>query len=343
MITVLQSIREQQRRELEPWVLQRLPGAGEPVELAAIRCLAVVGGSQSTDALLERVKTGSGKVSAAALNSLEVLKDDSLDGRLKEIISDPAHPQFLVAYELVARRNSPGSTGYFNQLFAERSPAGKELTAGLRGMESLGNIESVKILLARLQAEQNPAAVRAIQISIKRVVLRLEQPDRIWAEAFAPVLSQSAGAVVQARILPLLDAVSTPEALALCLERIRGEDATLARAAEQALIRWRSIDVCGYWLAVINDPSKSDAARDQALRYVDQTLRSDVQAAIPLQVARKAAKLFLATENKALQDSLLLLVSKMGNRWKAAFHQEVSPQLQRLPGYREQVEALIKR
>jgi hypothetical protein len=343
LVTVLQRIREQQRKELEPWVLQRLAGAGEPVELAAIRCLEVVGGGQSTEALLARIQSGPSKVSTAAMNTLAVLQDSALDTRLKGVISDPEHPLYLAAYELIARRNSPGSTVYFNQLFAGRTPVGKELTAGLRGMERLGNVESVKLLLARLQAEQDPATVRAIQISIKRVVIRLDQPDRIWGEAFSPALKPPVGGEWEARVLPLLDAVASKEALDFCIERVKGPDATLAAAAEQALIRWRNLEVCDYWLAVINDPAKSNDARDQAVRFIDLTLRSDVQKDIPRQVLAKAAKLFLATENQALRDKLLSLIGAMEKRWKAAFHKELSPHLENLPRYREQIEALIKK
>ncbi|MDI1250200.1 MAG: hypothetical protein PSV13_15165, partial [Lacunisphaera sp.] len=59
LVVVLQRIGEQQRKEMEPWVLQRLEGASEPVELAAVRCLAAVGGSKSIDALVARSKSPS--------------------------------------------------------------------------------------------------------------------------------------------------------------------------------------------------------------------------------------------------------------------------------------------
>ena len=343
LVTVLRWIREHRRRDLEPWVLQRLEGAGEPVELAALRCLEAVGGSQSTELLLARMQSRTGKISSAAMSTLTVLKDSSLDARLKGATSDPEHPHHLAAYELIARRNSLGSTDFLNQRFAERSPVGMELGAVLGALESLGNIDSVKLLLARLQTEQVPAAVRAIQISIKRVAIRLEQPDRIWMEVLFPVLQQSADVDLEARVLPLLDAVASSDALKFCIERVGGSDAILARAAEQALVRWRNLEVCDHWLAVINDSTESEDARARAVGYIDLTLRSGAQSEIPKQVAEKAAKLFLATEDRALRDKLLLQVGGMQNRWKAVFHEELSPYFESLPDYREQVEALIKK
>ncbi|MDI1248980.1 MAG: hypothetical protein PSV13_08975, partial [Lacunisphaera sp.] len=59
LVVVLQRIGEQKRKAMEPWVLQRLAGASEPVELAAVRCLATVGGSKSIDALVARSKSPS--------------------------------------------------------------------------------------------------------------------------------------------------------------------------------------------------------------------------------------------------------------------------------------------
>lgn len=342
LITVLQSIREQQREDLEPWVLQRLAGASEAVEMAAVRCLAVVGGSPSIDALVARAGSSSNKLSAEAMKSLAVLKDKALDARLKEAIANPQHPYYLTALELVSLRNSAGSVTYYNQLFAARSPRGDELAAGLRGMERLGNIDSVKLLVARLRTETDPAVVRALQIAIKRVAIRLEQPDRIWQEAILPALSPPAGVELEARLLPILDAVASPAALARCIERVNGGDAILVRAAEQALIRWRDLAVCDYWLSVINDPTKTEAAVEQAVRYLDLTLRSDAQADSQRQVAEKAAKLFLVTENKALRTKLLALVGGMPSRWKAGFHKEVSARPSVLSEYREQLHALIK-
>jgi hypothetical protein len=343
LVVVLQRIGEQQRKEMEPWVLQRLEGASEPVELAAVRCLAAVGGSKSIDALVARSKSPSSKLSAEALKTLAVLQDSSLDARLKEATADPQHPFYLTALELLSLRNSPGSVAYFNQLFSARSPQGDELAAGLRGMERLGNLESVKLLVSRLGTEKDPAVVRTIQISIKRVAIRLEQPDRIWKEAILPALGQPTGGELEARILPLLDAVASPEALALCIERVRGHDAVLARAAEQALIRWRSIEVCDYWLSVLQDQAKSDADREQAIRCIDLALRADSHSDTPKLVAEKAAELFLASENKALRAKLLAMVGGLPNRWKTGFYDKVSPHLGSLPDYREQLEALNKK
>ncbi|MDI1251205.1 MAG: hypothetical protein PSV13_20250, partial [Lacunisphaera sp.] len=212
-----------------------------------------------------------------------------------------------------------------------------------RGMERLGNLESVQLLVARLRSEKDPAVVRSIQISLKRVAIRLEQSDRIWKEAILPALSQPAGGELEARILPLLDAVASPEALAFCIERVRGNDPVLARAAEQALIRWRSLEVCVYWLSVLNDQARSDADREQAVRCIDLTLRSDIHSDSQKVVAEKAADLFLVTENKALRPKLLSVVGGMPYRWKMIFYNKVSPQLGSLPDYREQLEALTKR
>jgi hypothetical protein len=277
------------------------------------------------------------------MNALAVLQDGSLDQRLKSAISDPRSPEYLTALELISRRNSQGSVALYNALFAQRTPTGAELTAWLRGLERLGNIESVKLLVARLRTEQDPAVVRSVQVAIKRVVMRLQEPERIWREAFLPFLSPPADVEVQSRLLTLLDAIGSSEALAHCIERLKGDDAVLARSAEQALIRWRDIEVCDYWLTVLNDPAKPEAAREQAVRYIDLTLRSDAQSDTPKLVSEKAAKLFLATENKALRDKLLLLVGGLPNRWKTAFHKEVSVHYETLPDYREQVEALIKK
>ncbi|MDI1249929.1 MAG: hypothetical protein PSV13_13785, partial [Lacunisphaera sp.] len=211
-----------------------------------------------------------------------------------------------------------------------------------RGMERLGNLESVQLLVARLRSEKDPAVVRSIQISFKRVAIRLEQPDRIWKEAILPALSLPAAGELEARLLPLLDAVASPETLARCIERVRGNDAVLARAAEQALIRWRSLEVCTYWLSVLNDQARADADRDQAVRCIDLALRSDIHSDSPKLVAEKAAELFLASENKALRAKLLAVVGGLPNRMKSSFYNAVSPQLGSLPDYREQLEALNK-
>jgi len=343
LVTVLQSIREQKRRELEPWVLQRLEGASESVELAAVRCLGIVGGSKSIDALVARAQSSSKTLSSEAMNALAVLDDASLDSRLKGAMSHPQDPFYVTALELISLRNSPGSIAHFNTLFSQRSPEGEALAAGLRGLERLGTLESVKLMLGRLQTEKSPEVVRAMQISIKRVVIRLEQSDSIWKEAFLPALRPSPGAQTEARILPLLDVVATPEALELCIQRAKGDDAELARAAEQALIRWRSLDVCDYWLSVLNDPTKSDAARDQAVRSIDLTLRSDSQSDSPNRVMEKAAELFLASKNRELRTKLLTLVGGMQNRWKASFYKKMSPHASGLQDYREQLEALNKK
>jgi hypothetical protein len=343
LITILQSIREQQRKDMEPWVLARLEGAAEAVEVAAVRCLAVIGGGQSSDALSARIQSRSKKVAAEALNALAVLKDSALDGRLQAALGDPQNANYVTALELISLRNGPGSSEFLNRLFSQRSLRAEELAAGLRGMERIGNIDSVKLLLARLRTEKDAAVVRAIQISLKRLVIRLEQAELVWQQAFLPALTQPANAELQMLVLPIMDAVASPAALAFCVERVKGADAALAGAAEQALIRWRGVEVCDYWLSVVNDPGKSAADRDQAIRLIDLTLRADVHSENPSVVAEKTAALFLGTENKELRDKLIAVIGGLSNRWKSDFHKAVTADAKNLQAYRAQLDALVKK
>jgi hypothetical protein len=305
--------------------------------------LAVVGGSKSLDALFARLQSGSGKIPTAVISTLSVLKDSAIDTHMQTIASNPEHPQYLAAYDVISKRNNPGCVDYFNKLFAERSPVGKELTALLRALESLGNVKSVEHLLTRLAAERDSAVVRTLQVAVKRVVLRIEQPDRVWQEAYAPIFRASPNAELQLRFLPLLDVVSTPEAFAICLDRLAGTDEALARAADQALQRWRNIDVCDHWLTVINDPAKTEAARDQALRYIDLALRSDAVAETWRVAVKKAVNLFLASENKNLRAKLIQWMEGMDDYRRGVFYKALKPHLARLPDHREQLDALIKK
>jgi hypothetical protein len=342
VITVLQSIREQGRKDLEPWVLQHLEAGTEPVQLAAMRCLAVAGGSQSAEALIARMQSKSKKVSTEATNAISVLRDSALDARLKAGLADPQSPNYVLTLDLVSLRNSPGSVETLNQLFSGQTPAGEVLAAGLRGMERIGTVDSVKLILGRLALEKNTPAVRAMQISIKRMVIRLDEPDRVWSEAFSPALSPAATAEQQALIIPTLDAVGSPAALQYCIQKTRGSDVALAQAAEQALARWRTVEICDYWVSILDDQTKSEDVRTQALRAIEMSLGSSAQGEMANRAQEKAVQLFIASENRELRLSLIRLAGDFSTRLKKDFHKRVTAKASNLQDYSQQLEDLLK-
>lgn len=327
LLVVLGAIQEQGRVELESWVLQQLEQESEAAQLAAVQALASVGGVNSTDALIERTRSANESLAAAAMNSLAVVHDPKLDARILDSAGNLSEPDHVRAIELLSIRNCEGAVELLNSLLAEKALAETTLDVLLPGLERVGNLQSVKLLLVKLVSAPDSPLVRDLQITLKRLVIRLEQPERLWERAFAPTLALELPAVLEARVLAILDGISAAEALEYCIERHRGNDAHLARSAEQALIRWRRVDVSDYWVTLLQESQSGSAEWQLAIRSLGMNLKSKTLANTEREVAMKSAELFLSCAVPEARQQILQAVEGLEGWHQQNFYRALHPGL----------------
>jgi len=323
--TLYQMAAESGRREYEPFILADLDTMNPSVKIAAYQCLGIIGSEASTPVLMEQMNSSDEKVKAVVLSALAVLRDPGLDVRLLEQVrkADTGTPD---AIQLLAVRNSPGALDELNHMLAKPlDPATTK--AVLSALEEIGDVTTCKLLLLECLNTSDKTRLRAVQTTLKRLSMRIELPDLLWQTCYHPAILLAPTPEIEARIAVILDGISTPEAQAYCIKNTESDSPELRTAANQALMRWRSVEVCDYWIRIVADKNANESQKKQALDAIIRTIGASYTLEGDYEKGKKAADLFFKSNHPELRSALIDAVIKLGVWPARGFKQSLEPYL----------------
>jgi HEAT repeat protein len=266
-LVVLGAIIDQDLSAYEGDVLKLLVTEDEAVRQAAVFALGFVGGERSLDPLIAIYEADDDD--QLVTNALARLRCASLDNRLMDALkSEPDATALVSALRLATLRNPEGLVDQVNQLAGPDYPQ-MVREAAFRSMESIGNIESVQLLLSTIV--QLDAFTRPAQRSLKKLSINMAIPVYQWDKAYKPMLEQTQNPEAVAAILAIIDGVSC-EASTEYVKGIIQSDPELRQQALKALVRWRDISAGPVWIELAADPSTSEADMKTAITGMERIL-----------------------------------------------------------------------
>ena len=267
-LVVLGFIADKRLTTHEQAVLDLLSSENETVKTGAIETLGHIGGDASLDTLLalyvEDEDNDTTVMALARLNS------DSIDARLIDLVNKD-QGDTLSAIKILALRNPDGLTDMANQWAGSDNP-GEMRSASFRALERIGNIESVKLLLATIIAQETLS--RPAQQSLIKLSVNMGIPAYQWEHAYQPALQSADNLESKKAVIAILYGISCQET-AEFLAGLIASDSTLRDQALRSLIRWRNISSSTVWLDLISSPEASPDDIRNALRGISRILSQD--------------------------------------------------------------------
>lgn len=337
-ITLLHSTGEHHKTEFEDQVLTMANSQEHVVKMAAIQCLGSIGASASAPLLMELLGSKDEQIQQITFDALARLNEPTLDARMLETVS-AMDPTASLAIQVLAIRNSPGSLALIDGLINKNLDREVEKSM-LEALVSIGNADTCKRLILHILSRNSDADAKPYQLALKRLALRLERPDYLWENCFRPALSLTTDASTQARIVVILDAISNAPALQYCIELTTSDSKALQAASAQALMRWRSVDICDFWRKTLENRSSIQKDRTQAMDAILRCIASDNMIEDDNNRARKAAILFAEIDEPTLRKGLITSVRKLGSWPSQIFARSLEPYFN-MADYRSAIEEIL--
>lgn len=233
--------------DYEDEVLALLPSSEGALRLSIVETLSVIGSDDSFDALYELFLANSKDRNLMA--AVSKVRAPSADAKAMKAVKKGSDLQERqAALQVLALRNSPGTTKLLNQI-ASSSDDVKLVGACFKALESVGNFESVKVLVDAVVAG-GPNA-RPAQRSLKRLSLNFGAADLLWKEVYEPAIV-SADDDGRERIVLILDGVDSQSVLDYLKGEAMNADSNLSKSAIRTLSRWSSVSGGETWVSIIS-------------------------------------------------------------------------------------------
>ncbi|MCF3651535.1 HEAT repeat domain-containing protein [Synoicihabitans lomoniglobus] len=285
-IVVLDAIADQRLRAYEAAVLARLEGASETLHPVVVRALGIVGSDTSFQPLLDlHLANGRDRDVTAALARLNAPASEA--ALLATVQGDGDVAARAASLRLLVLRNTAGVTALVNQL-AQADQEAAIRVAAFKGMEMVGDPESVRVLLDVVLAE-NTTVKRDAQGSLKKLSANLDVSDYLWNEIYAPAMAAASNDDRRRDVLVIIDG-NSGAATATYLQELVLTDNPLRPDAINALRRWTDISGVDAWIAIATTEGATEAEIATAKQGMVRLLASKtVTGFYPDKVDRAAA------------------------------------------------------
>ncbi|WOO40199.1 HEAT repeat domain-containing protein [Rubellicoccus peritrichatus] len=268
-VVILGAISDYSLTQFEPQVIALLAGASGNLQKAVISTLGVIGGDQSYDPIYQAyLASPSDKNITYAFASL---KAPSTDAQLLETVKSGDVSGQVAALKILQLRNTPGVMELTNQ-FASPDNDDQLRQTAFKSMEKIGNVESARIMLSLI--ENNDPLTRQIQGSLKKLSVRLEEPDYLWEEIYSPALENAEDDKTRENIIIILDGVAGKESLNYVKGLIADDSSSLRPIALRSLQRWPNIDAGQIWFGMMTADGVSDSDFATAQKGLKRVLTS---------------------------------------------------------------------
>ena len=306
---VLGAIADGGRSSYEPAVLPLLDSLSETVEADAINTLGIVGTDTSYQPLLDLyLANPKNRTIADALARLNAPSADA--NLLATVTGTAAGEDRAAALQLLVLRNSEGVLGTINRLGKPGNDSAIR-TAAFRGMEVIGDTESVALLLQTMLSDD--ATKRQAQGSLKKLSANLAIPDFLWTEFYAPAMRAASSDNARGDVLAILDGISG-SAAANYLDTLISSDHPSRPDALRSLQRWTDISGGHVWLSIAGASNSTATEKQTAYTSITRLLQSSRVTGGDGARVTLAKQAMLQNADKAFQQRILEIYSKRISR-----------------------------
>jgi HEAT repeat protein len=222
----------------------------EPVRIAALRGLGVVGGAASVDLLAERAANTTGEEQEAARASLSRLRGAGVDEAILHAI--PAAPA-KTKVELIRATGERGSSGASDVLLKTAVDADRGVRReSIRALRETAGPPAVPALVALLVAAQDANDRKEYERTVAAAIRRSKEAP--VAEVLA-AYGAAADNAARTSLLSVLSMVGNPQALPVLRQALKADQSDIRRTAINALAEWPSAEPAPDLLALAQSSS----------------------------------------------------------------------------------------
>jgi len=231
-VVLLSALEERADKAAAPYIAKAVTSSSEPVRLAAIKALAVLGDASSVE-LLAEVSGGGDETGKAAMDSLGRLSGPHVTAALIATLRSRADASVRVnvIQTLINRRE----TEAIPILFAVAKDNDTDVRqAAYKALGALSGQRELPIMVSMLLAAKSSTDRAGIERAMIATVTRIEGPD---AAAIVAGLAEADNAV-KIHLLAVLSRIGGEKALEAVRSELRSNDPEVKRAAIRALADW---------------------------------------------------------------------------------------------------------
>ncbi|MBD5780121.1 HEAT repeat domain-containing protein [Pelagicoccus sp. NFK12] len=327
-IAVLGALSEKLPQSVEKSLLRLLESENETLELQTIEALGRAGTARSLQALLSRIEARSRDLRDAAADALAAIPDSKIDRSLRKMLKRGAVEERVLALKALSLRASPGVNRLVNAYAADSDLDNPLREEAISNMELVGDVDSFPILVDIVLNEAQSGLRRDAQKTLKRMSLRLADPDAAWA-AFEQGFAASEGDVdTQLALLLVSDAAPNAEAIAFLKSLWNAEDPRFRKTLLRVLPAWRNWDGGFALLELAAASDESQGLQDQCFAGIGKLiLGSDATYPMDVKFELAAAALDQAKNPRQRQS---VITGFRYSTWRERVHvtyNEVDPEL----------------
>jgi len=273
-VMIVTIIGEQGLVAYEGQLLALLPKSEGVLRTNIIHALGDVGSDESFELLYQAFSANTRDANVA--NALARLNAPTSDQKAFTIVESGSETEArIAAIKVLELRNTSGATTLLNEIISGSTDAALK-KAAFTSLESIGNAESIRILLIMSTAGDSQSS--AAQRSLKRLSMNFGAPDYQWKELYHPALESADTDTARQAIVQILDGVACQGVITYLQKVLSESDSALRSAAFSALQRWprqTALYDGDLWLFIASDESATDNERSQAARALKKLLTQD--------------------------------------------------------------------
>lgn len=268
----------------------------KPVQLAALKALAMVGADESVPTFLKFVNDGDREIAQAAREGLASQPGKAADDAVLKLLAGNSPPTQMAGLELVGRRRMAGSVPTL--LAAARTGEPAVRVAALRQIGELGTEAEIAPVVDLLLAAEDEGAIAAGEQALIALAGRGGDAAAVGSKVAAALAKAQPAA--KAALLNVLAAIGGPGALKAFRAAFEDSNEQVRGAALRALSSWKTADAAP---ALLELATKAGSETDRRLAlggYLALAGNTDLPAGQRLEMCRNASSLIQRTEDKNL-------------------------------------------
>ncbi len=329
-IVIMGALQQGGKASVEKTVLGLLDSDNETLELQAIEALGRIGSVRSLPALLSRIESGSRDTRDAAADALAMIRDRRIDSKLRKTLKNGSGEDRILALKALSLRASPGVNKLVNAYAADASLDIDLREEAISNMELVGDVDSFPILIDIVLNEKESGLRRDAQKTLKRMSLRLADPDAAWA-AFAAGFAASEGDVdTQLALLLVSDSAPSKDAIAYLKSAWSSGDARIQKMVLRVLPTWRNWDAGFALLDLAKAEGDNPKLRAQCFSGIGKLILGS-DATFPLEVKFDLAAAALEQAKNA-EERESVITGFRYSTWRERVHvtyEDVDPELKK--------------
>jgi HEAT repeat protein len=268
----------------------------KPVQLAALKALAMVGSEESVPTFLKFVNDGDREIAQAAREGLASQPGQAADDAVLKLLAGNSTPAQMAGLELVGRRRMAGSVPTL--LVAARTGEPAVRVAALRQIGELGTEAEIAPVVDLLLAAGDEGAIAAGEQALIALAGRGQDAATVGSKVAAALTK--AQPLAKAALLNVLAAIGGPGALKAVRAAAEDSNEEVRGAALRALSSWKTADAAPALLELATKAGRETDRRLALGGYLTLAGNSDLPADQRLEMCRHASSLIQRTEDKNL-------------------------------------------